>query len=66
MKAYRFVFHNKKKKMQAYRINVELNESFHICCEIVSLPTLDLSGFQNCTSKKRFFLLVRIINSMYY
>jgi len=40
--------------MQAYRINVELNESFHICCEIVSPPTFDLFGFQNCMSKKGF------------
>jgi hypothetical protein len=30
--------------MQAYRINVELNESFYICCEIVYPPTFDLSG----------------------
>jgi len=52
---HRFVFHNQKEKMKSYRINVELNESFHIICEIVSLLTFDLSVFQNCTSKKGFF-----------
>jgi len=47
--------------MKAYRINIELNESFHIYCEIIFLPTFICLDFKIVRVKKGFYCTSRLL-----